>query len=73
MLTHTAELLPRLFGTSHVGFDSGPEVIRSVEFQDIHIGIGLTRQHQCPRCWQYQSETENSTCQRCLKWEAQAN
>ncbi|ODO00230.1 isoleucine-tRNA ligase [Cryptococcus amylolentus CBS 6273] len=72
VLSRHANLLQSLFGVSRVTLGTDPssrESLASVdaEIDDARVSLKLlpSSQHQCPRCWLYQSEIVDHLCARC--------
>ncbi|WVQ73364.1 isoleucine-tRNA ligase [Cryptococcus sp. DSM 104548] len=72
VLSRHADLLPSLLGVSRVSLGDGLSPKESLASMDTEIDgakvslkLSAALQHQCPRCWLYQSKVVDHLCGRC--------
>jgi isoleucyl-tRNA synthetase len=53
------------FVVSSVSSEKANEELGSFEVDGDKFTIAKATAHKCPRCWKYQAQKEDSTCQRC--------
>ena len=41
------------------------DLLASFEIEETKYGIGLSKEHKCPRCWKINAKSEEALCDRC--------